>query len=109
MREIRVRVLIAFNGMRKGDTGMAPDTEIVRGYIRSGLMEAIEGGERTTGQSGPETGDTRSVPEGAAGGVPASGQPGKGARSRRHRKAKGVDQSGPAPTADAPPVGQGGD
>lgn len=109
MNEVYVRVLIAFNGLRRGDTAWAPDTPVLRGYVRTGLMEVLDDGKRPVGQSRPEESDPRGVPEGTAGSVPAGGQPGKNPRSRRHRKAPGVDPGGSATPADAPPVGESGD
>ena len=108
MNEVYVRVLIAFNGLRRGDTAWAPDTPILRGYVSTGLMEVLVDGKRPTGQSRPETSDPGSVPEGAAGSVPTGGQPGKGARPRRHRKAQSVDPGGSSTPADTPTVGEGG-
>lgn len=109
MNEVYVRVLIAFNGLRRGDTAWAPDTPALRGYVRTGLMEVIDDGKRPAGQSRPEESDQGGVSAGTTGSVPARGQSGKGPRARRHRKAQGVDPGGSATPADAPAVGEGGD
>lgn len=74
---MRVRVLVAFNGMRKGDIGDVT-TEKALGYIGAGLMEEVHDGTRKTRQSRPAKGDAGGVVAGAADSGTDGDQPGEG-------------------------------
>lgn len=64
---MRVRVLVAFNGMRVGDEGHVSEggQELARGYASAGLLEVIEDGESTGGPGGSAPGDSWGEPAGA--------------------------------------------
>lgn len=76
---MRVRVLVSFNGMRKGDTGgVHPDAQsLVKGYVGAGLMEVIDDGETEAGPRGPAQGDPGGEPERTGEDGPAGGEPGE--------------------------------
>lgn len=80
---VKVRVLIAFNGMKVGDEGKAMYGKQVLAYSKLGLVEildTVEGaddGERETRQSGPEPSDQASESEGAGNGGPTGDEPGE--------------------------------
>lgn len=89
---MRVRVLIAFNGMRPGDEGVPADPERAKGYVRLGLMEILDGGdsgEREAGPGGSETGDPGSVPAGTGESRETGSEPGEGFGTGGYGSAQG--------------------
>jgi len=77
-RTLHVRVRISFNGMRKGDEAIVPDSPRVLAWIAGGLMEVIGGGEDQAGPGGAEQDAYERVADGAEGSGPAGGEPGQG-------------------------------
>lgn len=59
---MRVRVVVSFNGMHKGDTGRAEPVPYVLGLIEGGYLERIDDGETETGSGGPAPGDPSGKP-----------------------------------------------
>lgn len=75
---VRIKVNRAFNGMYKGDQALVPLDDVVRGWVRAGLVLVVGGGSGTSeaGPGGPAQGDAGSEPERAEGDRPQGRQQG---------------------------------
>lgn len=105
---MRVRVLIAFNGMRPGDVGVPHDEALAEKYVALGLMEIIEGdddGERQAGPGGPAEGDPGGVPPRTGEHGAAGPEPGEGFGSGGYGTAEGVGTDGVPAAVDPAPYG----
>lgn len=67
--KVRIRILVAFDGMYAGDEAELERTDKVDGWIRSGYaMEVTDGGTSTARSGGSDTDDAGGESAGAAGG-----------------------------------------
>ena len=73
----RVRVLRSFNGFRAGDEADTVVDQMIRGWIDAGLMKVVGDGTDPAGPGGAEPDDHERVPDGAAGSLEASREPGE--------------------------------
>jgi hypothetical protein len=93
---MRVRVLVAFNGMKPGDEGTVSGGRgiaLATAYSMMGLLKVIDDGATEDGPHGSAEGDPGSGPTGTATGGPEGGDPGKDPGSRRHRKDAGSNRA----------------
>ena len=75
---VRVRVLISFNDVQKGDEAdLYGLNDLVQGWVNAGLVEVLNGPD-PAGSSGAEQDDNERVQGGAEGSLPAGGEPGEG-------------------------------
>jgi hypothetical protein len=89
---VRIRVLTSFNGMHRGDEADVVMSPVVQGWLSVGLIKVVGGGKDPAGPGGTEQDDHRSVPAGARGSRPASGEPGEGFGTGGYGTAESVDQ-----------------
>ena len=75
---VRIRVLTAFNGMRRGDAADVHLTDRVQGWVNAGLVEVESGGKDQARPGRTEPTAERGVPFGTGDGGPAGDEPGEG-------------------------------
>lgn len=95
--KVNVIAIVSFEGVRVGDVAAVDMTPRLKGLIASGYLKVVgelEGYDGTfpTGPDADEESGAGGSYGGGAYGVSDSGEPGEGARPRRHRKATVVGQ-----------------
>jgi len=78
---VRVRVLVSFNGLLKGDQADVPDSPRLRGFERAGLVE-VSGGTSKDRPDRPASSDPGGVDERATDRGADGGQSGEDLVSR---------------------------
>ncbi len=75
---VRVRVLVSFNDVQKGDEAdLYGLNDLVQGWVNAGLVEVLSGTD-PTGSGAAESDADQRVQGGVEGSLPAGGDPGEG-------------------------------
>lgn len=91
-RTVRVRALLSFHDIRRGDESTVTLDPIVQGWINAGLVEVIDGGKDSPRQGSAKPNDSGSVATRTGNGSPASTEQGEGFGAGGYGATESVDQ-----------------
>lgn len=98
-KQVRVTVLVAFNGMYAGDTAVMADSDRIQGWADAGLVR-IDGTDQA-GPGEPVADDPGGVAFGAGDSGASGDEPSQGFGAGSYGAPAGVDQGGSAKNGDA--------
>lgn len=87
----RIRVLVSFNGMIKGDEATLELTPRVQGWINAGVVKVVGDGKDPARPGTAESSAAGSLPLGAGDSGPSGDEQGKGFGSSGYGASPGVD------------------